>query len=882
MRKVKSTFLKCFAIVFFLFIGKADKLFAQNTINAGPDDTICAPGCATLTATVSTTVGITGTALTLSDDWYSGVIPLGFNFTFFGNTYSQIVVGSNNMVTFDLAAANTYDPWPISAAIPTNADPMNSIMCPWEDLLPPAGGTEIYATIGTAPNRIFVVSYCSTPMYSCTNLLYTGSILLYETSNIIETHIANKYTCPWNGSYAIHGIQNSTGTTAFVVPGRNYPSVWTTSNEGYRFTPTGPNTYTIALIPYAPIILNSPATAVSWYNGNQLVGTGTTVSVCPTTTTQYVATLGSCAGAAYDTVNVVVNSLIVNAGVDDTICPGAPVQLNATSASSVTTWSWSPTTALSNPNIANPVASPTVTTTYTVTGTMGTCTSSDDVTIVVSNSMTYTSSQTNLTCNNNCNGTATINVTSANGPFTYLWSPSGGTGATASNLCAGTYTCNVSATSGCNATQTFTITQPSAVAAPATMTSVLCNGGSTGTASVVASGGTPGYTYQWAPSGGTGSTANNLNAGTYTCIITDANGCIGTSTINVTQPAPLSTVVTAAPPAACSGLPVTLTATTTGGTSAYTTTWSPGVLPSGTPITINPLATTTYTASIVDANGCTNSSTVLVTVSPPPTVAFTSDTNANCVPACINFSDASSIAPPFSLTGWSWSFGDGGASSSSAPNHCYISAGNYNVTLIVWSSAGCVDSLTLNNYISVKPNPVANFDWIPVPIMEEAPTAYFTDLSIGSINNWSWFFGDTASGTSTLQNPSYDFGYVGCRNVMLVVTTTDGCIDTTVQDVCVMPDPALYVPNAFTPNGDGHNDVFLPKSNWINPDHYRMMIFDRWGNLLFETTDINKGWDGKVQGHSDLCQEDTYVYKITATDTEGKQYRLIGGVSLIK
>lgn len=228
----------------------------KTQINAGPDDTICTPGSTTLTATLPATT--TGTTVSLSDDQYTGIINIGFSFTYFGNTYTQCLISSNNYITFNISTPGGYSPWSIPGPIPSSSCPTNSIMCPWQDLLPPSGGTITYATLGTAPNRVFVVAFCSVAMFSCTNMNFTSQIQLYEGTNRIETHIANKPLCTsWNGGQAIHGIQNSTGTIAYVVPGRNAPTQWTCSNDGYRFTPTTPTTYSQGSIPYAPVILAS-------------------------------------------------------------------------------------------------------------------------------------------------------------------------------------------------------------------------------------------------------------------------------------------------------------------------------------------------------------------------------------------------------------------------------------------------------------------------------------------------------------------------------------------------------------------------------------------------------------------------------------------------
>ena len=117
---------------------------------------------------------------------------------------------------------------------------------------------------------------------------------------------------------------------------------------------------------------------------------------------------------------------------------------------------------------------------------------------------------------------------------------------------------------------------------------------------------------------------------------------------------------------------------------------------------------------------------------------------------------------------------------------------------------------------------------------------------------------------------------------MLTVTSPNGCTDTVSHPVCIDSDVSIYAPNAFTPNGNGLNETFLPVGYGLDPEKYQLWIFDRWGNLIFTTTDMNLGWDGRVQGGSEICQIDTYVWKVVASDIAGNYHSLIGAVNLIR
>jgi gliding motility-associated-like protein len=191
-----------------------------------------------------------------------------------------------------------------------------------------------------------------------------------------------------------------------------------------------------------------------------------------------------------------------------------------------------------------------------------------------------------------------------------------------------------------------------------------------------------------------------------------------------------------------------------------------------------------------------------------------------------------------------------------------------------------VGSTTLTNYITVYPLPNADFSASPQPATALNNQVTFTDLSSGAVS-WLWSFGSDIY-ASSLQNPVYTFQDTGTFNVQLVVSNQYGCQDSITLPIVVNPDYALYIPNSFTPNGDGKNDVFFPQGMGVNPDKFSMLIFDRWGNLIFKTDVWPNGWDGTVQNTSRMSQVDTYVYKITTVDPEGSRKVYVGQVNLIR
>lgn len=215
------------------------------------------------------------------DDVWSPIINIPFNFCFYGNTYNRCLIGSNGVLTFDLTnnSPGGYNAWAFSNNLPSTSLTLNTIFGVYHDIDPSKGG-EVGWELVTMPTgcRALVASWSNIPMFStaCNNLLYTGMIVLYENTNIIEVYIKDKRVCAtWNSGNAVVGVQNTNGTQAVVAPNRNsLDPDWNTSNEAWRFTPSG-----------------SSISTIEWYEGTSatgpILGTSNIINVCPNVTTTY-------------------------------------------------------------------------------------------------------------------------------------------------------------------------------------------------------------------------------------------------------------------------------------------------------------------------------------------------------------------------------------------------------------------------------------------------------------------------------------------------------------------------------------------------------------------------------------------------------------------
>jgi gliding motility-associated-like protein len=276
--------------------------------------------------------------------------------------------------------------------------------------------------------------------------------------------------------------------------------------------------------------------------------------------------------------------------------------------------------------------------------------------------------------------------------------------------------------------------------------------------------------------------------------------------------------------------------------------------------------------------GCSNVITKSVYVNPKPQPIFTSHTNIGCPSLCVLFANSSSIASG-SIVSTQWNFGDGSSLNNSLnPTHCY-NTGNYNVKLKLVSDSGCTALLEQYNFVVVHPMPVAGFNVYPDEVDEYNPEITVTSNATGS-RYTSYHINDGKSFGS--ENFNYSLTNLTTTQPIIfqVVKNEFGCGDTISKEIKVKPSFVIFVPNAFTPNGDGLNDSFFAKGVGILK--FNMQIYDRWGHLLFETNDIDSAWDGNTKGSTEPIKQDVYVWKAEVQDVFHKNHDLSGHVSLIK
>jgi hypothetical protein len=556
-----------------------------NAYLPNPQVPVCAPTYA-LTPITYAPIAATGTVTNgpSGDDVVSAALPIGFNFDYFCNAVSTFNISTNGWITFTPTTLTALT----SQSLPSATTPNNVVALCWEDLVSNAG-VITHFTEGTAPNRVRVIRFNNAAFFGATGNM-SGQIQLHETTNVIEIHIASQTV---TGQTATSGIENAAGTVGYSPVGYNQ-AAWTvaaSSPVAFRYTP---QTNGIAL------------TSVNWTPAAGLSSTTILNPVAnPSVTTDYVVEVTFSNGCVNtDTVRVALGNFPYTINVTpDTICAGGSAQLNFNGLG--VTYNWTPSVSLSSSTIQNPVASPSVSTTYQVTA-------QDSVGCVVQDSLRVTvrtHAPITLGANQTICPYDSVTLSPSGGPYvSYAWSTGAVTptiSTSSQNLPSQTYWVTVNDGSCFYNSDTITISEfvlNPIVVNPSGDTAV-CDGES------IVLGADPGFvSYNWSNSGGSTQTITVSTAGIYTYTATDANGCVLVAQI------PANVIVAQRPVANILSSDDTICASQT--TSTLSVVQAQGIvytwLPSGTQgNTLTVDAAGTYIL-IASDNGCTNRDTITI------------------------------------------------------------------------------------------------------------------------------------------------------------------------------------------------------------------------------------------------------------------------------
>ena len=452
---------------------------------------------------------------------------------------------------------------------------------------------------------------------------------------------------------------------------------------------------------------------------------------------------------------------------------------------------------------------------------------------------------------------------------TYIWQD-GSTDSTLWVSEAGTYSVTVSkGFSEASTSITVTINSP-----PVCTDITLCNGTS---ANLQALGG---VSYLWSP-------AETLNSNTiqnpiaspsvttiYTVTITDSIGCEYIADLTVFVSPPINLDVSTNNDTVCSNENVYITTQVTGGIGAPYSLYMNGSDISNTVI-VSPDTTTIYQISAQDSCGSYVDTFITIYTYPIPTINISSNYIDGCQPFTIEFIENGSV----DNQSFAWNFGDGFMSVLQNPKHLFETAGVFDISIDVENIYGCKNSKTIYNMISINPKPIAKFTVNAEITSIIESSVYFTNYSLFA-DTYIWDFGDGSS--SKLKNPIHTFpNYTtGKYNVELIASTKFSCKDTANIEITINDEFTFFAPTAFTPDFDGLNDVFMVYGNGIDNKNFNMIIYNRWGESIFETNDMLYGWNGMMQGR--MCSSDTYYWLVKYKNIQGAQYTKSGNVTLIR
>lgn len=608
-----------------------------------------------------------------------------------------------------------------------------------------------------------------------------------------------------------------------------------------------------------------PATAIAGINTLTYSTNSAPVGYCPSSST----------------INVSVTAPITPA-----ITPEAAKCNNAPSFTLVPTptgGTWSVTPAVTALGVFNPATAAIGNNTVTYTYVSGPCTRTTSTVINIEQFVPST-----ITGNiaPKCSTDPVVNLATTLTVSTLgtgIWAGNGVTGTTFDPATAGdgthtlTYSTNSAPTGLCPSSSTLAVTVNTITTPVIAAAGPYCTNFASQTMTVNTTGGT------WGPSPII-STGGQLNPG---------SSLIGNNTISYTLTSGACTLITTSTVQIVQYIPATITGALgpyciyESAVSLQPIAQNPGGVWSGTGVTgsnFDPAIagagthTITYSTDPLPLGLCSDNATTTILVNPVPIInAVPTNTNAGCNPLSINYNST------LVNTGTSsWNFGDGNFGTGLPTSHIYTVPGVYTAVLSYTDNAGCVNTAVSTSTVEVYEVPEAAFEASPdVASVVDANVQFTNQTSDLNDNTYEWNIGNLTSSTDV--NPTYLFTNSGEYFVTLIATSPHGCQDTAIKKITITPDVVLYVPNSFTPNGDGLNDqfqIFLPPTG-VDYSTFSLTVYDRWGEVIYKTNDVNNFWTGAKNNSGNVLKQETYIWKVSFKDEQKKYYEKVGHVTLL-
>ncbi len=290
------------------------------------------------------------------------------------------------------------------------------------------------------------------------------------------------------------------------------------------------------------------------------------------------------------------------------------------------------------------------------------------------------------------------------------------------------------------------------------------------------------------------------------------------------------------------------------------------------------------TLSVISDQNCPAGVSHMVKVSPNPVARFTADPDSSCdVPLIVSFSDSSTISSG-TISNYHYNFGTGTAVNLMNGNtqYGYTNYGVYTVSLIVTSDQQCTDSIIYSNLIHVNQRPEPDFSYTPEPVPIIDPVAHFENTTIAYANYYCYWNFANLDSISNNCNPDFLFSMPGSYEVILYVIDENQCEASVRHTVNVNADLTVFVPNAFTPDGNGDNDVFGVQGIYLDHTDFLMIIVNRWGETMYESSNPDEPWTGKVRNTDKMAPDGVYAYFIRVKDLSGHRREMKGYVTLVK